>query len=160
METLIKRRTRSAGSTLLELVVAMAFLTIVLLGVGAIFLASQRSHERNWEEAVVTHSFRHTLEQIRATEFSDVAVLYQGFQFKVDSVADGIGTVTIFVDESAGSADAGKLGLPRDLDGDGSADNPDVTADYSLLPIKIEVSWTNPHGAQSATMYTLLSEEG
>ena len=49
--------------------------------------------------------------------------------------------------------------MPRDLDGDGSASSSDVTANYILLPVRVDVTWPDRFGDQTRTLYTFLSEE-
>ena len=67
--------------------------------------------------------------------------------------------MAVFTNETANTGDAARLGLPRDLDGDGAISNTNVTANYTLLPIKVEVTWAGMRGSRSESMYFLLSEE-
>ena len=97
----------------------------------------------------------HTVEQMRGEAFADIATLYTGYQFTLIEIG-GSGTVTVIVDETA---TVPELGLPRDLDGDGSASSSDVTASYALLPVRIDVTWPNSFGNRTQTLFTLLSEE-
>ncbi len=149
---------RSTGFSLLEVVAGMLFLTIGLLGVGAVFVSNQRSYETAIEESLVTHRFRYMIEKIRGTPFENVALLHQGTAFAVDEI-NGTGTVTIFVSEVASGSDAVELGLPRDLDGDGAATSSDVSANYTLLPIKLQVTWIAMDGVQTRSHYFYLSNE-
>ena len=158
-------RWRNSGFTLIEVLSATVLMTVGLVGLGLVFVSSQRSHEMSIEEAVVSHAIRRTVEQMRGENFADIATLYQGYQFTLDAI-NGFGTVTIIVDETA---TVPELGLPRDLDGTASmipsfaaADSTaiDVTSSYVLLPVRIDVTWPAAFGNQTRTLYTFLSEGG
>lgn len=149
---------RKSGFSLLEVVAGMVFLTIGLLGVGIVFVANQRSYEAALQESLVTHQFRYQVESIRSTPFDAIAAAHQGTTFTVDEI-NGTGTVTVFVNESATGPDAVELGLPRDLDGDGATTTADVSGNYVLLPIKLEVTWTAMDGPQTRSHYFYISDE-
>lgn len=146
---------RDAGFTLVEVMAATVLMTGGLIGLGLVFVSSQRSQDLSMEEAVVSHAFRRTVEQMRGEAFADVATLYTGYQFTLNQI-NGSGTVTVLVDETA---TVPELGLPRDLDGDGSASSSDVTASYVLLPVRVDIAWPDGFGNQTRTLYTFLSEE-
>ena len=151
----ISEHRRDVGFTLVEVMAATVLMTVSLTGLGVVFVSSHRSHEMGIEQSVVSHGIRRTVEQMRGEAFADIATLYTGYQFTLIEIG-GSGTVTVIVDETA---TVPELGLPRDLDGDGSASSSDVTASYALLPVRIDVTWPNSFGNQAQTLFTLLSEE-
>jgi len=58
-----------------------------------------------------------------------------------------VGTITVIVDESKSDADLGlELGMPRDLDGDGAADNADVSMTARILPVLVTARWHGVSG--------------
>lgn len=65
-----------------------------------------------------------------------------------------VGTIQVITDETTTDAQLGlDLGLPRDLDGDGLADNGDVIATQAiraprLLPIVVTVRWRGAKGTR------------
>jgi prepilin-type N-terminal cleavage/methylation domain-containing protein len=145
-----------AGFSLVELMVAIVVMTMAILGLGLLFVSSQRSYEIAIEEGVVTHAIRRTIEQMRGEKFSDIATLYTQYTFTVDEVT-GAGSVTLHLDETETHAD---LGLPLDLDGDGQTDTVNVAVEgYILLPVTVTVSWTNEDGDQTRSINTFLAEE-
>ncbi|MEM7235382.1 MAG: type II secretion system protein [Planctomycetota bacterium] len=144
------------GFTLVEMITGLVVLSVSILGVSAVFIANQRTQETTLEEGTLAHAFRRTVEQMRGDTFADVVDLYDGYTFNVSEIG-GTGTVTVITDETATVAE---LGLPRDLDGDGSATNVDVSASYLLLPVKVDISWDGNYGTQTRTLYTFLSEGG
>lgn len=153
-----RRVCRCAGITIVEVVVGIVLFTITLVGLGSMLVSNRQSQEMAAEEALVSHSFRRMVETIRSTPFSEIASTYQGFSFTVPEI-EATGTVQLFLNETGGSADAAKLGLPRDLDGDGLPTSTDVSASYELLPVKIQISWTSFYGPQNRDLYLLLTRE-
>ena len=115
---------------------AITFLLIALIGVSTLFIASKRSAEVAHERAIITHYFRYLSEKIRGGAFRDIVDNYQDYTFRIDEL-DVDGSVKVFVDETASTAEALEMGLPRDLDGDGAATNADVSSGYILLPVQI-----------------------
>ncbi len=146
---------RDVGFTLVEVMAATVLMTVSLAGLGVVFVSSHRSQEMGIEQSVVAHAVRRTVEQMRGEAFADIATLYTGYQFTLNEIG-GSGTVTVIVDETA---TVPELGLPRDLDGDGSASSYDVTASYVLLPVRVDVTWPASFGNRTRTLYTFLSEE-
>lgn len=53
--------------------------------------------------------------------------------------------------------DLPELGLPRDLNGDGTIDSGDHADDFVLLPILLTLEWDGPSGAHSVRMATILT---
>ena len=153
--SMIRQTPAREGFSLLEVLIGTALATTSILGLGVVFISSQRSHDMGIEETVVSHAFRRTVEQMRGERFEDVETLYTGYQFTVDEV-NASGTVTVYVDETASVPE---LGLPRDLNGDGDDTDPDVSPDYNLLPVRVDITWSNMFGGQTRTLYTYLSEE-
>ena len=66
------------------------------------------------------------------------------------STADGqaaVGSVQVVTDEALTDAQLGfELGMPRDLDGDGQADNGDVTTGARILPVIVRTRWKGVSG--------------
>ena len=149
---------RSQGFSLLEVLIGVIFAATALLGLGGAFISNQRAHETCLDQTLVTHAFRHVAETIRATPFEE-AVKYHGHTFTIDELK-ARGRVTMFFDETDSSEDAKKLGFPRDLNGDGAATNVDVSASYTLIPIKIELEWDTIRGLETTSLYTFFSFEG
>lgn len=148
----------AAGFSLIEMMIGIAVFTVGFMGIGALYIMNDRSSVLAVEETVATNALRGVAERIRSAPFEDVATAYQGFGFSVAEIG-GTGTVEIFVDETAGSPEAAELGLPRDLDGDGSAATVNVASSYQLLPVRIDVSWTANDGPQTRSLSLLLATQ-
>ena len=152
------RSSRSGGFTLLEVMVAISVLTIAFLGFGSFFVVNSNTFDRIREEAMVTYAMRQMAEMIRGAPFARIWTAYEDYSFTVPEI-NASGKVTCFTNEKDESVDAKRLGLPRDLNGDGAATSTDVSASYVLLPLKIEVTWTGNMGAQSRALYLLFAQE-
>ncbi len=50
-----------------------------------------------------------------------------------------------------------RLGMPRDLDGDGAIDERDHRTDYTILPVEISVEWIGHAGAKTYRLFTQLA---
>ena len=91
-------------------------------------------------------------------KFSEALATYQGFGFEIPEI-EATGQITIITDETDNSDDALRMGFPRDLDGDGLANNVDVSTNYLLLPVKVEVQWTSFRGPQTRAFYCFIAQE-
>jgi hypothetical protein len=57
------------------------------------------------------------------------------------------GSIQIVLDETESDADLGlELGLPRDLNGDGDADDADVEGTARILPVLLTLRWRGENG--------------
>lgn len=63
-----------------------------------------------------------------------------------------VGSIEVVVDETTSDESlAVELGMPRDLNGDGDADDTDVSADARLLPVIVRTRWTGVGGDVTIT---------
>ena len=70
---------------------------------------------------------------------------------------DATGQVLVITDETLSDEEIGfPLGLPRDLDGDGLAENDDTRETATLLPVLVRVQWSGLTGASSLQSCVLL----
>ncbi|MDP6988138.1 MAG: hypothetical protein QF903_01500, partial [Planctomycetota bacterium] len=123
---------------------------------------------QNRERAVAQNAVRLISEEIQA--FSARTLTANPGQWSVDLVAafepggafgpsfdvtglgpaDGetaVGSVIVVTDEQLTDAQLGfELGMPRDLDGDGEADNDDVTTGARILPVIVRTRWKGVSG--------------
>ena len=96
---------------------------------------------------------------MRATAFQEIAADFQGTGFEIPDIA-GNCVVSCILDETRTDEVATQLGLPRDLDGDLNPTSVDVSGVYTLLPIHVQITWTNRRGDfMVRDHYVLLSPE-
>jgi hypothetical protein len=151
-------------------------ITVLVVAVMAMSASTFRMHtlrRQNRERTIAQNSVRTIIEQIQAISH-DVAVnspdswgldlvnalspggeLGATFQVRELDAIQGqatVGTIQVFTDETLRDVDIGfDLGLPRDLNGDGAADNNNILATAAvdrprLLPVVVTVTWRGING--------------
>lgn len=143
-----RRVLSSRGVSIVEVVIASALLLVGLLSLVATVLQNYHLDETSRETMLATNAARTQLEQILETDVDDVYATYKpggtmGDTFSVPGllpVEQGIpaGRITLLIDETAIDP---RFGLPMDLNSDGIADSTDVSANFTLLPIVVTVTW-------------------
>ncbi|MEE8142720.1 MAG: hypothetical protein V3T77_06440 [Planctomycetota bacterium] len=145
----------SSGITLVDVMFGLLIISTSLLGLCALFIANERTNEAAVQQALITNSLRDVAETMRSTPFSDVVSNYQGYTF-TDPQMLSSGVIKIYVDETDTSPDALILGFPRDLDGDGLVSKTNVTPDYNLVAIRLNLTFP---GAATESLYFFLSQD-
>lgn len=103
------------------------------------------------------HATARSADEAPAAWASEIIAAYgpggtPGDEFDVDGLDrwqdfPTVAEVEIVTDETTTDAALGAAaGMPRDLDGDGVADSPDVTGSASLLPVVVRVRWQGASG--------------
>lgn len=175
-------RRERAGLTLIEILCAISVLMISVLGFAQAITASARNTQATKERTLAMQGARRMLEEIEANVFAEAFWRYndyatddpggagtaQGSRFAVPGLHLQDGDTDGFVGEIVfptrvglpGSlrediADA-KLGMPRDLNGDGVIDSANHGGNYRLLPVLVRVRWRGAAGASSVELRTML----
>jgi hypothetical protein len=138
-----------------------------LMAMGASTLRMSSLRRQTRERAVAQNTIRAISEQLHATadqirrnggnwgqEFTAAVagggMLGSTFDIRGLNLQAGqisVGTIQVIVDETATDAALGfELGMPRDLNGDGAADNTDVSANARILPVVVTASWNGVSG--------------
>lgn len=187
MRTRPRQRGRGAGAgfSLIEVMVALAVVSIGLLGFSKAVLDAVVLSETNRESGIARRAAKQVLSDIEATTFSEVFARYNADAsddlasgdhlpgaFAVDGLqvadgdADGLAGEIVFPDDVAwdgslhlreDSVEA-SLGMPRDLNLDGVVDAEDHAGDYIVLPVLVRVAWRGPGGASKVEFRTVLIE--
>lgn len=161
------RSSGRAGFTLLEVTLAVTVLLVAVLAAAASTLRMHALRRTNRERTIAQNAVRSVSERLQSlsaravtdpagwstTVLMGVAAAGEiGPRFDVRELtaregAPSVGTVTIVTDENANDAALGaELGLPRDLDGDGTSANGDVSANALLLPVVVRARWHGVNG--------------
>ena len=176
MRTRNPGRRSARGLTLLELVCSITVLALGISGLARVTLGLQRAGSAARETELATQAARAMLERIQAESFAQAfrsfnatgaddpggANTAQGANFDVAGLralpddADGRPGEIVFP-TAAGQpgvlsetvVDA-RLGMPQDLDGNGSVDALDHATDYELLPVLVRVRWQSRDGSAGA----------
>jgi prepilin-type N-terminal cleavage/methylation domain-containing protein len=172
---------RDAGFTLVEVTLAAAVLSVVVVGIIGTMTLGMEQSALAADTALAVDAARRQAELMASKPFSQIFALFDdvawddpggagtGFtpHFAVAGLAatnaDGFaghvifpspaGTGTLREDTSNAS-----LGMPRDLDGDGTVGSTDVSHSYKLLPAQIRVDWQGTYGAQSYSLFVLFND--
>ena len=164
-------RRSAGGMSLLEIMIAMAIVSLTLLAMLSLITSSSRVQDESGERTLAYNAARAVVEDMRALPLLEVFSRYNavtgdnpaggtspGDTFAVDGLPKGVGGGTqgrIYFPEgsTAGTLSespsdallAAELGMPKDLNRNGTASDSGLTT-YSILPVKIEVVWVRPGG--------------
>jgi len=147
----------------------MSVLVVALLAFMQSINASMKLTETNREAALALDGVREAIETLQGVEeFSAVFGLYGGaggFAIEGLSPADGDadGLVGEIVFPTVGGElrehlEDEKLGMPRDLNGDGDIDFENHSDDYRLLPVLVRARWKGSGGERFMEISTLLAD--
>jgi prepilin-type N-terminal cleavage/methylation domain-containing protein len=169
--------------TLIEVMVAMSVLVVGLLAYSRAVAAAALAARTTRETTLATEAAWRVVESMRAqANFNQVFSLYNtttaddpvgipapGANFAVTGLQavigdpDGLPGEIVFPTVTVGGAlqlreDVvnAKLGMPRDLNGDGVIDGNDHSADYQLLPVLVRVHWRGVAGNGLVELPTIL----
>ena len=158
--------------------VATAILVVVLVGFSFGLASSTALGRADREQVLVQHAARAVIEDMRSVDFEDVLARYNadpfddpdegaspGSAFDVPGLnplpgdADGrVGAIVFPISEDGElreDLEIERLGMPRDLTGDG-IDGIDHSGDYRLLPVLVRVEWSGAAGPARLEMNTIL----
>lgn len=180
---IFQRRFNCAGFTLVEVAISLAVIAIALLGMISAIVAAQKTNEASRELTVAMNAAREKVEEMRSYPLSEVYARYNadpndnpatgespGPTFPVSGLVPPSNTLNgkiVFPEDSSGSGstslreyvDDPRLGMPRDLNGDGIVDTGNHSSDYVILPMRIVIEWRGIYGAQRFEMNTCLYEK-
>jgi prepilin-type N-terminal cleavage/methylation domain-containing protein len=163
-------RAAEAGFTLLEVTVALAIITVAMLGLASTMAATLTTGETSTDTRIALGAVRGQIEDMRATDFS---VLHSSWTGRVFGVAElrapegggPHGSVTFLTEAEASDylRAAGGPGLV-DLDADGIAGESEAPAPgWSAYAVRFTVQWldrTRADGARSIEVTTILLDTG
>ena len=182
-----EERPSRGGFTLLEALIGMVVLLIALVGLSAAIASSSKLIRTQAEADRARIAARTALEQIQDVPFAEAFVTFnsdpqddpggvgtapgdvfvvEGLNLTVGNAGGTHGRVLMPVLPSPGGGTAlelredfadPRLGMPRDLNGDGVIDLEDHSGDYIILPMRVMVEWRSPSGNRNIELGALLS---
>ena len=168
---------------MIEVLLAATLVVVGVLAFTRSIVASIETTSTTSEAARANEAARQMLETLRGTDFDDVFALFNatgaddpggadsapGAAFAVAGLAplandaDGLPGEIVFpagatASELREDVDDLRLGMPRDLNGDGAVDANDHAADYELLPVLVRVEWRGANGPGRVELKTILAD--
>lgn len=161
-----KRHWRS-GFTFFEVAIAITILTVAVLAMTATLTRVHSLEGSSREQDIAQRSIDAMLQEVRSLGQEARSADGEWSSFLIDALSPGgsmgdtfetegldpiqfggtVGSIEVITDETLTDADIGfKLGMPRDLDGDGLTTNTDVRGTALVLPILVRSSWSGPYG--------------
>jgi Tfp pilus assembly protein PilV len=162
---------RESGLSLLEVLLAVGVLLIGFLALAQTVVTTHALRRNSDERGLMLSAFRVIGEAVHSVA-DEARTRREGWaQAVLAAVRDGerlgptfsvrglspwpggaeVGTLTVVTDETATDSDLGvRLGMPRDLDGDGAITKTDVTASASMLPVVMSIKYQGITGAADA----------
>jgi len=170
-KTAHSRRSRR-GFTLLEVMISVLLLVIGIAGISRLTVGITRAGNLQRETERATEGARATIERIKCVAFSQAFRSYNatglddpgipgtapGANFAVPGLraapddADSLCGEIIFPtapdhpEQLRENVDDPKIGMPRDLNGDGAIDSVSHHDNYKLLPVRVRVVWQSVDG--------------
>ena len=178
-----RRRTGRSGMTLLEIAVGIAVLVTGIMGFAQTMVVVQRGHQRTREVGRATQAARQVIERIQAEAFAEAFRVYNGDpaddpagagtapgkNFAVPGLSallndpDGLPGEVIFPTPAGAPGSLmenvvdTRLGMPRDLNGDGAISTvTNYASTYTILPVRVRVQWVGASGPGEVELRTML----
>ncbi len=169
---------RRAGWTLLEILISTVILLTLLMGFSYGLVSSTSLGKATREQGTAREAARGRLEELRGTDFEEVLARFNddpgddpagaspGAHFDVTGLAarpddpDGrVGEIVFPLSEDGELREdlqLERLGMPRDLSGEGDIDGFDHAFDYRLLPVLVRLEWRGASGDALFEIVTVL----
>jgi len=176
-----RSRTSGPGSgwTVIEVLLSTVLLLTVVVGFAYGLASSTSLGIATKQLGLASEAARAQLEVLRATAFGEVLARYDarvendpasgsspGASFDVAGLAaspvdaDGhVGEIVFPLDDDGAlreDLELMRLGMPRDLSGEGEIDELDHSGDYRLLPVLVRLRWRGAAGDATFELATVL----
>lgn len=153
---------RESGVLLVELMIAIAILSIGLLAFFSSFATNFRAGRDLTERDEVRVALENVTEALRNTNFSEIHNDYNGAALEAPYLeGDTYGypaavQVTCYVNEKAIPPEFGPV---LDIDGTGGLSNTDASADYKLLPVQLTLTYGTTNGTETRNLFLVIGED-
>ncbi|MEQ8763405.1 MAG: hypothetical protein RL885_05730 [Planctomycetota bacterium] len=181
----IRRRGKRAelGTSLIELLMALALLSVGVLSHASLSLTNQRQCRANLEHRLAWEGLKSQVARLRSWPLTDCFAAFDGSLDNDPAGAPGseFAIAGLQPSETAFGSEVGVVewptlqdaegrfviredlddadfGLPADLDGDGVIDSEPKDATYRRIPVRVVARWHGVYGEQSLSMTTWLGD--
>lgn len=172
------RRRAEAGFSLIETMIVLGTVTLTILGVITAHITCARLGQTNHETQAAAQRVRSMMEEISATDVSEVPALYDhvpgndpggagtapGNNFFTSALSSNNSGTRGLIELPVNNAgevredlDMPALGMPRDLNGDGVIDSANHAADFHVLPVIARFRWGGISGNRELRLMTILA---
>lgn len=172
-------RRDESGFTLVEVVFALLVFVVGIGFAGTTMTSSMLLNHSSRETTLATNAAQSIVEAMRGEDFFEVYRRFNGST--ADDPAIGVSPGDVFAvrglnvrpDDPDGFVGrivfpdvagqlredvvSARLGMPRDLNGDGTHDTEGHNLDYGILPVLVRVDWTGQSGDRSIEIATTLT---
>jgi hypothetical protein len=153
---------RDSGALLVEIMLAIALLSVGLLSFIASFAANFKAGRDLTERDEVRVALEDVTEALRVASFSEIYDDYNGALLEAPYLdPDSSGNpaavaVTCYVNETAIPAEFGPV---FDIDGTGGLSNTNASADYKVLPVQLTLTYGTSNGTQTRNLFLVIGED-
>ena len=160
------KNAREAGFTLLEAAVSLTLLAVALLSLWGTLIYCSRSNIAAEQKMRALNAGQAKIEELKSLPFESLINEFgptgsTGDIFGVPSIdsdrTEASGQIAFFIDETDSHGEL--LGFPLDLNGDGDAEDVDVSSSFLILPVRITVRWAGVLGEQRIELRSILRKE-
>lgn len=156
------------GMSLIEVILAMAIITIAILGILGSFSSNIVVVENNQEMSLAINAGRAKMETLQDySNFSLIFANHSGVNASFDvtglrpvaGAPNGKPGQIIFPGTGGAlleNVTNTTLGMPRDLNGDGVVDGSNHAADYKILPVTVKIEWKGVNGPQNYQLHAII----
>lgn len=157
----------AAGLTLIEVMVAVAVFVVAVLGLLSMIVTGTTEDLNNRNKVIAMNAARSKVETMMQSTFSEIFARYNAnlgddpmTELSPGDTFDVTGLQRVTANVPVGSvifpvAPGGALSeavidtameMPRDLNNDGDSADANVSATYTLLPVRVRIRWLGPTG--------------
>jgi len=156
-------RTQPTGFTIVEVVMAMAMISVALLALMSTVISTMTLVEVNRQDSLAMNAARNKVAEMAAKPFDKLFSSFRGHTFPVAGLQRGNGANpgrVVFPqtgNQLSETVTDRNLLMPRDLNLDGDASDNNVSTEYELLPVKIVIDWDTVQGARTIEFNIVLT---
>lgn len=151
------------GFTMLEIMIALFVGAVAIMALLSAMSSIMRLTDSNHQRITAVNIARQRLSELQNSSFQTIYSTYgpsSSFNKSTFTDLDGGTCQYIFPSNSAGQLDEtvvdADLGMPQDLNGNGTAADTNVSTTYKVLPVRVLITWNTIDGPKEIKLNTML----